>query len=149
MAHYLNRLEISVETKDNETLVATIPPYRGDLKEDIDLVKSLPPSLPHLCFFRHHKGYGGIKPGTKMERDVLYRYWKKACKNLGIENVDMYGGTRHSSAVDLRRFYSPEQIKNATMHSTNKAFERYFQIQLEDIRKIYQTSSGKKLVKEF
>ena len=125
------------------------PKFIPLLKEDIDLVKSLPPSLPHLCFFRHHKGYGGIKPGTKMERDVLYRYWKKACKNLGIENVDMYGGTRHSSAVDLRRFYSPEQIKNATMHSTNKAFERYFQIQLEDIRKIYQTSSGKKLVKEF
>ena len=61
----------------------------------------------------------------------------KACKNLGIEGVDLYGGTRHSSAKALRAYRTPEEIKRATMHSTNKAFERYFQIESDDLRKIY------------
>jgi hypothetical protein len=47
--------------------------------------------------------------------------------------VDLYSGTEHSSATALRKFRSPEQIKKATMHTTNKAFERYFQIELEDV----------------
>jgi len=51
--------------------------------------------------------------------------------------VDLYGGTRHSSAVALREFFSPEQIRHATMHSTNQAFERYFRMQAEDLKKIY------------
>ncbi len=51
--------------------------------------------------------------------------------------MDLYGGTRHSSARALREFNSPEEIKRATMHTTNKAFERYFQIEMEDVRSIY------------
>jgi len=51
--------------------------------------------------------------------------------------VDLYGGTRHSSARALRRHYSPEEIKRATTHATNQAFERCFQIEGEDLREIY------------
>lgn len=58
--------------------------------------------------------------------------------------MDLYGGTRHSSARALREFHSPEEIKRATMHTTNKAFERYFQIEIEDVRKIY--GNTKKLI---
>ncbi len=61
---------------------------------------------------------------------------------MGIADVDLYGGTRHSSARALRKHFSPEQIKRATMHSTNKAFERYFQIESDDVRMIYAKSSG-------
>jgi len=50
----------------------------------------------------------------------------------------MYGGTRHSSAIALRKFRTPEEIKRATMHSTNKAFERYFYIEGESLRDIYK-----------
>ncbi|MBU1902677.1 MAG: hypothetical protein KJ573_03700, partial [Proteobacteria bacterium] len=64
---------------------------------------------------------------------LLYEYWKRACSNLNIEGVDLYGGTKHSSATALRIYRTPEQIKRATMHSTNKAFERYFQMELEDV----------------
>ena len=56
--------------------------------------------------------------------------------------VDLYGGTRHSSAVALRKDFSPEQIKQGTMHQTNKAFERYFRIGADDIREINQQSLG-------
>ena len=65
-------------------------------------------------------------------------------EELGIENVDLYGGTRHSSVKALREQFSPEQIKRGTMHHSNKAFERYFQIELEDSKKIYQASRGMK-----
>ena len=51
--------------------------------------------------------------------------------------MDLYGGTKHSSATALRKFRSPEQIKKATMHATNKAFERYFRIELDDLREVY------------
>jgi len=48
----------------------------------------------------------------------------------------------------LRDQFTPDQIKKGTMHHTNKAFERYFQIELEDSRKIYQgTQGGKKVDK--
>jgi hypothetical protein len=67
-----------------------------------------------------------------------------ACGNLGVEGVDLYGGTRHSSAKALRQFCSPEEIKRATMHSTNKAFERYFQIEADDLRTIYGKTRGAK-----
>jgi len=46
---------------------------------------------------------------------------------LGIEGIDLYGGAGHSTAIYLGQFFTPEQLNQATMHSTNKAFERYFQ----------------------
>ncbi|MGO9137925.1 MAG: hypothetical protein ACLP9S_07375 [Syntrophales bacterium] len=48
------------------------------------------------------------------------------------------GGTRHSSARALRAYRTSEEIKRATMHTTNKAFERYFNIEAEDLRNIYK-----------
>jgi integrase len=115
------------------------------LDEDVETLKNFPPALPNLYFFRHRpaKGQRVFKEGAPFGQDLLRRYWKKACKNLGIEDVDLYGGTRHSSARALRKHFSPEEIKRATMHSTNKAFERYFQIESDDVRMIYAKSSGK------
>lgn len=44
---------------------------------------------------------------------------------------------------------TPEQIKLASMHSTNKAFERYFRLEPDDLRNIYSdTQPGKKVVKK-
>jgi hypothetical protein len=57
--------------------------------------------------------------------------------SLGIGGVDLYGGTRHSTVTALRQVATPEEIKNATFHSTNKAFEGYFQIKEDDARSIY------------
>lgn len=81
-----------------------------------------------------------MKPGQRFGGKYLYKWWKKACNNLGIQGVDLYGGTRHSSARALGEFNSPEEIKRATMHTTNKAFERYFQIELEDVRNVYENT---------
>jgi hypothetical protein len=74
---------------------------------------------------------------------MFYTYWKRACKNLGVENVDLYGGTRHSAVSDLRKSRTPEEIRLASMHTTNKAFDRYFQVEPEDLRNIYADTQGK------
>jgi len=108
------------------------------LSEDIDLVKEFPKALPDVYFFRHPVGISGCTAGDKFGERYLYKWWKKACKNLGIEGVDLYGGTRHSSAMALRQYVSPEEIRRAMMHSTNKAFERYFRIESDEVRNIYQ-----------
>ncbi|KAF0153843.1 MAG: hypothetical protein FD159_2751, partial [Syntrophaceae bacterium] len=68
------------------------------------------------------------------------------------------GGTRHSSVRALRRYHSPEEIKEAAMSKTNKAFERYMgQANDDDILSIYRKSAkvipinktGKELVTLF
>lgn len=41
MLSYLERLQIPAEPRDGQTFLATIPPYRGDIKEDIDLIEEI------------------------------------------------------------------------------------------------------------
>ena len=112
------------------------------LEEDKDLIASLPQGLPHLSFFRHGSGVSGCTPGESFGRKYFYKWWCRACKNLGVVGVDLYGGTRHSSATALKEFLSPEQIKAGTMHSTNKAFERYFQTNTSDALEVFRLASS-------
>jgi hypothetical protein len=42
----------------------------------------------------------------------------------------------------LRAYRTPEEIRRATMHTTNKAFERYYSIEADDLRDIY-SDTGK------
>ena len=111
------------------------------LDEDKELIKSLPTGLPQLPFFRHGQGVSGCTPGEPFGHKYFYKWWKRACKNLGIDGVDLYGGTRHSSATALKQFLTPEQIKAGTMHSTNKAFERYFQTNASDALEVFKLTS--------
>jgi integrase len=111
--------------------------------EDLEILNQIPRGLPELPFFRHLKGYKGCKPGQMFGKKHFYNWWTRARKNLGIKEVDLYGGTRHSSALALRvEGCTPEEIRRATMHSTNKAFERYYKIETDEIRSIYQKSQG-------
>jgi hypothetical protein len=72
----------------------------------------------------------------------FYKWWIKACANLGIEGVDLYGGTRHSSVRALRKYRSPEEITRAAMSETNKAFERYMGRDTDDdLRSVYRQSA--------
>jgi hypothetical protein len=80
-------------------------------------------------------------------------WWKKACSHLNIEEVDMYGGSRHSSSRELHRIgYSREEIrKEGTQHSTTWAFDRYLGVELELSRTLYSAAGnrgGKEMVKE-
>lgn len=82
-----------------------------------------------------------VKGKEKFGPWYLYKLWKKACDDHGIEGVDLYGSTRHSTSLTLRKATPPEQIKRATMHSTNKAFERYFKVEGEEVRSVYELAS--------
>ena len=121
-----------IPSSDSKTEYKAIPL----IPEDVEMFKSFDLSpFPEMPFFRHANG-------RPFGRNHFYRYWKKACKNLGVEGVDLYGGTKHSSARALRRFHSPEEIQRAMMTKTNKAFERYFRIESEDARMVYQSNRG-------
>jgi integrase len=95
--------------------------------DDVKEIEKLPRGLPDLPFFRHVKGIQSVKPGQKFGDRYLYKWWKKACDNLGVKDVDLYGGTRHSTITALGEFLSPEEVKRGSLHKTNKALERYLQ----------------------
>lgn len=109
------------------------------LEEDVEAIKALPRGFPQMYFFRHEKGKKGQTAGKRFGKDYFYQWWRKACANLGIKGVDLYGGTRHSTVTALDGVLTPEQIMEGTDHRTNKAFARYFQgkaNQRRDVAKI-------------
>jgi len=109
---------------------------------DVALAKSFGPAFPDLYFFRHTTGNNKAKPGDKFGPKVLWRWWKRACDNLGIKDVDLYGGTRHSTVRDLAKQYSPEQIMHGGWQ-TSKAFLRYLgPVQQDQKRTMYAHASG-------
>jgi hypothetical protein len=107
------------------------------LDDDIKLLNEIPPGLPELYFFRHTAGIKGVKAGQRFGSRYLYKYWKKACDNLKIEGVDLYGGTRHSTTTALSEKLSYDEVKAGSLHATNKAFDRYFQGKQSKARMVY------------
>ena len=159
MATYINlrpKELVSIKEKDIDLNNARIlisetktgvPKYCYLLDDDADLLQSMDKSFGELYFFRHIEGRGGNAPNTKFGKGYLYKYWKKACANLGVDGVDLYGGCRHSSAVDLRKRHSPEAIKRATMTATNEAFNRYLEVTGDELRGLYaDTKTDNKVI---
>lgn len=96
------------------------------LQEDVALLGNFNLSVPAMPFFRHEGGTKGTNKDQAYGIKYFYKHWKRACGNLGVEGVDLYAGTRHSTVRALRPHFSPEQLKRAAMSRTNKAFDRYF-----------------------
>ena len=65
--------------------------------DDVEEIEKLPRGLPDLPFFRHVKNIQSLRPGQKFGERYLYKWWIRACINVGVEGVDLYGGTRHST----------------------------------------------------
>jgi integrase len=123
------------------------PKYVYLLPEDIETVDSFGKSFPELYFFRHIKGKGGAKPNGRFGVNYLHNWWRKACKNLNIDGVSLYPGTRHTSAIDMRTRTTPEAVKRATGHKNNRAFERYLQVTGDELRSLYaDTRTDNKLI---
>ena len=125
---------------DREKEIMIVPPPAAKdhrlkiiplIDEDIEFLLGLTRGLPDLPFFRDDRN------GKKLGSRTFYSAWKRACKELGIEDVDLYGGTKHSSVMALRQVATFEEIRQATMHQTNKAFERYYRTEGEELKSLY------------
>jgi integrase len=103
------------------------------LPEDVSLLKTVHTGVPSMPVFANN--------GKRFGINRFYKGWKRSCIRLNVVGVDLYGGTRHSSARALRTHFSPEEIKRATMHTSNAAFERYFKMSGDDVRSIYKKSA--------
>lgn len=120
------------------------------LPEDVEILKSFPLSFPAMPFFRHDGGIQGTVKDQPYGEKYFYKWWKRACDNLKIEGIDLYGGTTHSTVRALKRFYSPEQIKAASMRKTNKAFKHYLgQAEDDEILSIYKQGSATQVLPLF
>ena len=89
------------------------------------------PAVDSVLFFR--------KPDNEpFGINLLYKTWKKACKVIGIHDVDLYGGTRHSSITAIAKAAGKDKARKYSGHLTNKAFDRYCQIGDDDTFDISQ-----------
>lgn len=110
------------ESKTEPKLVPILP-------EDADLIRQVramgPEALGHVRFFP----FGPA---------LLYRWWKRACKALGITGVGLYAGTKHSTVMALDQHFGKAEIQGATGVTTNKAFERYYGRKPDRQRQVYR-----------
>jgi len=103
--------------------------------DDIKLIESIPRGLPDLYYFRHTKGMKGCTAGKRFGNKYFYKWWIKACNELGVSGVDLYGGTRHTTTTAMGEFFSKEDLRSAT-GNVSKAFERYFQADRSKAQKV-------------
>lgn len=107
--------------------------------EDLAIVRGLPLAFnPDTPFFRHDGRRGHTRAGGRFSRQMLWATWKRACARLGIEGVDLYGGTKHSTASGMRSFFTYEEVRKMTGHTTNKAFDRYIQFEGSALKGMYE-----------
>ena len=81
-----------------------------------------------MPFFRHTTKTRGVKADQPFGVHFFWKHWKAACTNLGIEGVDLYGGTRHSTTTWRAVEFGREKTKESSGHGTNKACDRYCQV---------------------
>ncbi len=115
------------------------------LPEDIALVESLTPGFPEQYFFRHiaeHRGPTHVKPGDRFHHNMIYRWWIRACAELGVHGVALYPGTKHSSVTALQEEFTSDDIKASSQISTNKAFMRYFRPNSALVKSIFTAARG-------
>ena len=101
------------------------------IQEDREILKSIPVGMPDLHFFR--------KPdGACFGQNLIYKWVKKVSKGMGIK-IDLYGLTRHTSTTGAGRIHSPDELIDASLHGTNKAFNRYYRASGEKGREVYES----------
>lgn len=99
--------------------------------EEIRVLKKEFPATGNMIFFRH-TALSGKKADAPFSENYLYKQWKKACADLGIHDLDLYGGTRHSTTTAMAKALGKTKARKFSGHDTDKAFDRYCQIGDED-----------------
>ncbi len=99
--------------------------------EEIRVLKEEYPATPATLFFRHN-GKTRADMDTPFGINYIYKRWKKTCKKFGIDDLDLYGATRHSTTTAIAMVAGKKNARNFSGHETNKAFDRYCQISDDD-----------------
>lgn len=118
------------------------------LEDDIELLRNLPRGMPDMPLFRHDKAIQyRVKSGQIFGNKLFYKTWKKACGLVGLEGVDLYGGTRHTTTTDLQDYMTPDEVKKyGTQHAkSNKAFDRYFFPSNKQQIRVSEIASGNRI----
>lgn len=111
--------------KKNQLLTVRLAPEHVEIFRKL---KQKYPALPNVKFFRHIAGVPGIANGRPFGQNYFYSTWIAACKELGIEGLDLYGGTRHTTTTEIAKLEGKDAAKRHSGHRTNKAFDRYCQM---------------------
>ncbi|SPF44040.1 conserved hypothetical protein [Syntrophobacter sp. SbD1] len=113
------------------------------LPEDIELLKKLPRAFGDLPLFRHDSAYNSnLKMGQPFGPKILYRFWKRACEKVGVEGVDLYGGTRHSAMRYYREHMSMEDVLRLSFHTVSKTGLHYVNISQNELLRGYAVRGG-------
>ncbi|MCG8410938.1 MAG: hypothetical protein MI739_06620, partial [Bacteroidales bacterium] len=94
-------------------------------------LKKAYPAIQEMPFFRHTE-QRGIKADTPFFQNYLYKQWKKVCALFDIHDLDLYGGTRHTTTTAIAKVAGKKKARIFSGHDTNKAFDRYCQIGEKD-----------------
>jgi integrase len=111
--------------KKNQLLTIRLAPEHVEMFRHF---KQKYPALPNVKFFRHLPGVSGVANSAPFGEKYFYKAWIAACNELGIEGLDLYGGTRHTTTTEIAKLEGKDAAKRHSGHRTNKAFNRYCQM---------------------
>jgi hypothetical protein len=119
----LGTLTITSAKEGGEKTVQLLP-------EHVALLKDLPIPFNKKYYFLRHDN------GSRYGKDYLYYQWKKACRTLNIKDVDLYGGTKHTTITEWGKKYPLQMIKQAA--NVTACTERYIHLNEEDVKGLYR-----------
>jgi integrase len=94
------------------------------------VIKSLPAPIKkdQFVFTRNQRPYSN---------SILYKTWKKACAKVGVDEIHVYAGTRHSMASQAANRGVPVQKIGAVLgHSDLKSTLRYAHLDVNSLREV-------------
>ena len=78
-----------------------------------------------------------MKRGRPYSSNILYKTWRNACKKVGVENIHLYAGSRHSVASQAaNRGVSIHKIAAVLGHSDLKTTQRYTHLDVNSLREV-------------
>ncbi len=93
-------------------------------------LKAKYPALPGAPFFRHTKGISGCTANESFGDKYFYKWWNRAASEIGLKDVPLYPGTKHTTATETAKMLGTDKARIAS-GLTNKAFDRYCQVENE------------------
>lgn len=128
---------------DHKTVEHTqAPKYAPVTARELEMMKSLSRGIGSLPYFRFDTPMKGYEAGKPFGKKLLRKWWKRACAELGIEDVGLYGGTRHSTTRYLKQGMTIEEVKRQVGDRTTESFVRYCPVDLDELREGAEKAEG-------